>query len=132
MLSLTVQNLGDVAVFRCTGRIEAGNDTALRKAVTAHTGASLVVLDLAAVTGMDAAGLGALANLKAWANTSGRRLKLMNVTPPVAELLQLTGLSTVFEVCSVREMLDLICRAASASVAGVKSPLEIHYNSAAA
>ncbi len=56
-------------------------------------------------------GLGALVALRGWAKHSNRRLKLMNVTPRVEQLLHLTKLDRSFEVCSAEEMLDLLCRA---------------------
>jgi len=70
-----------------------------------------VVLDLAEVTAVDAAGVGMLVLLRLWANATGTKLKLMNLTPRVEEVLQLTRLRSAFEVCSVREMMDLLCRA---------------------
>jgi len=69
------------------------------------------VLDLAEVTEIDAAGIGVLVSLRNRAKASGLWLKLMNLTPRVENLLELTRLRSSFEICSVREMLDLLCRA---------------------
>jgi anti-anti-sigma factor len=74
----------------------------------------MVVLDLAEVSAVDAAGVGMLVLLRLWANATGTKLKLMNLTPRVEEVLQLTKLRSAFEVCSVREMMDLLCRASRA------------------
>ncbi len=52
-----------------------------------------------------------LVALRGWAKQTNRRLKLMNVTPRVEQLLQLTKLDRSCEVCSAEEMLDLLCRA---------------------
>jgi hypothetical protein len=60
---------------------------------------------------MDAAGVGILVSLHWWAKTTGARLKLMNLTPRVEDLLQLFNLRSVFEICSVPEMLSLLCLA---------------------
>jgi anti-anti-sigma factor len=54
-----------------------------------------VVLDLTQVDAIDAAGIGALVSLQA----AGVYLKLMNPTRPVREILKLTNLDTIFEIC---------------------------------
>jgi anti-anti-sigma regulatory factor len=54
-------------------------------------------------------------SLRAWAKSTGTELKLMNLTPRVEEVLELTHLRAAFEVCSVREMMDLLCRATHSS-----------------
>ena len=59
MLSIRAENMGDAVVLRCVGRIVAGDPTcALRDAVMCQVGKRLVVLDLAEVDTIDAAGLG--------------------------------------------------------------------------
>jgi anti-sigma B factor antagonist len=121
MLDFRIQNLGDVSVFRCTGRIVAGDEARLRNAVI-KDGAMRAVLDLAEIGAVDAAGLGTLLALRAWAKATGRQLKLMNLTLRIESLLRLTKLHAAFEVCSVAEMLDLICRAANRSVAAESHP----------
>ena len=112
MLNLKIQNLGDVTVFRCAGRITAEDADGLRKAVQAQSQLRVAVLDLAEISAVDAAGLGMLAGLRNWARAAGKQLKLMNIVPRVDEVLELTNLRSAFEILSVREMLDLICRAA--------------------
>jgi anti-anti-sigma factor len=83
----------------------------LRNAVLRQRGIRTLVLDLADIIAVDAAGLGMLASLRAWAKETRTELKLMNVTPRVEKLLELTNLKSAFEVCSGREMLALLCRA---------------------
>ena len=121
MLHFTTQDLEGVAIFHCSGRIVAGNDTCLLSAIEAND-ARLVVLDLAEVRALDAAGLGTLAGLAGWARATGRRLKLLNVTPWIEALLRLTKLYGALEVCSVIEMLDLFCRAADPCVSNESRP----------
>ncbi len=116
MLELTIQELGDLTLFRCTGKMLAGSEAGLRAAVM-ERGNKRVVLDVAGVTGIDAAGLGTLVGLQSWAQAAGRQLKLMNVTPRVREILRITNLDAAFEVCSVPEMLELLCRAANPAFA---------------
>ena len=116
MLNWTTQNLGDVAVFRLNGKILAGSGIDLVRSVAAQN-APRVMLDLAEVQAIDAAGLGTLIAVQSWAKSVGSRLKLMNVTPTIEALLRLTKLDGLFEVCSLSEMLDLICRATNVSFA---------------
>lgn len=112
MLTLKIQNLGDVTVFRCAGRITADDADGLRKAVQAQAQLRVAVLDLAEISAVDAAGLGMLAGLRSWAKAAGKQLKLMNIVPRVDEVLELTRLRSAFEILSVREIMDLFCRAA--------------------
>jgi anti-anti-sigma factor len=110
-LNLTIQVLGDVAVLRCSGRITAEDTEDLRNAVLTPSDIRTVVLDLAEVSSVDAAGLGILASLRLWATETGTQLKLMNLAPLVEEVLEITNLKEQFEICSLSEMLDLLCRA---------------------
>jgi anti-sigma B factor antagonist len=111
MLSLTIHKLGDTTLFRYTGRLVSGDSESLRDAVLTSAHTPSVVLDLAEVHSVDAAGLGVLLFLREWAQTTGAKFKLMNLTPRVEELLELTKLRNVFEFCSVPEMLALMCHA---------------------
>jgi anti-anti-sigma factor len=111
VLRMTIDSLGDVSVFRCAGRITAGDEDFLRVAVHSRSGSRAIVLDLAEVTAIDAAGLGMLVSLRGWTKASGTELKLMNLTPWVEEVFQITNLRSAFEVCSFREMMALLCRA---------------------
>src|SRR5919108_4938158 len=111
MLSLSIHNLGDVAVFKCSGRITVEDEQRLRRAVLSQSELRMAVIDLADVTAIDAAGVGILVSLRTWANETGTALKLMNLTPLVEEVLQVTKLRSQFRICSVPEMIDLLCRA---------------------
>lgn len=110
MLSFTIHDLAGIAVFECKGRLTLEGAHALREAVLAHHDVPVAVLDLKEISHVDAAGLGALASLRAWAQNSGTELKLMNLTPRVAKVLDLTGLRSAFTVCSARDVIDLWCR----------------------
>jgi len=111
MLSLTIQKLEDVTVIRCVGRMVIPYAEVLRNAVFRQLRIRTLVLDLADVIAVDAAGLGMLASLRTWAKETRIELKLMNLTPRVEKLLELTNLKSAFEICSGREMLALLCRA---------------------
>lgn len=111
MLNLNIHNLNDVAVFQCSGRLVIEDEQRLRRAVLSQAPLRMAVLDLAEVTAVDAAGVGMLLALHAWARDTGTRLKLMNITPRVEEVLQVSNLRSAFEICSVPEMIQLLCRA---------------------
>jgi anti-anti-sigma factor len=125
MLSFTNNNLGDVAIFECKGRMTLEGGDALRTAVLNQPYVQVVVLDLKEIKDIDAAGLGVLASLRGWSKATGTELKLMNLTSRVEKALVLTGLKSVFTICSARDMIDLWCRALHSTVRAVAaSPLK--------
>ena len=93
MLSVITHDVAETVVLRCQGRLVHGEESALLCAAVRHHGRD-VVLDLADVTAIDAAGIGALVSLQA----AGVYLKLMNPTEAVREVLRLTRLEGVFEI----------------------------------
>ena len=121
MLSLRIQQLGDVTIVHCSGRIAFPDAHGLRVASLRQLRTRTLILNLVDTATIDAAGLGVLVSLRTWAKQTGRTLKLMNATPWMERLLQLTKLKSEFEICSAREMLDLLCRAIYQSETG---PLE--------
>src|SRR5207244_13185247 len=58
MLQVVVEHTADTVVLRCVGRIVAGEEVhALQDTVVSHTDKHVVLLDLAGVVSIDAAGL---------------------------------------------------------------------------
>ncbi|MGA9790385.1 MAG: STAS domain-containing protein [Terriglobales bacterium] len=94
MLTVTIKHLGDVVTLRCVGKIVHGEETAILCAAVEQHGQSLV-LDLVGVDAIDAAGIGLLVSLQA----AGIYLKLLNPTKQVREVLRVTQLESVFEIC---------------------------------
>jgi anti-anti-sigma factor len=111
MLSLRIEKLRDVTIIHCAGRIVFPDARELRITLLRQLRSRTLVLDLLDTAAIDAAGLGVLVSVRTWAKQTERVLKLMNVTPWVERLLQLTKLKSEFEICTAREMLDLLCRA---------------------
>ena len=97
MLNVTVEHQNDVVVLHCTGRIVRGNETPLLCAASQLHGRT-VVLDLGSVDGIDAAGIGALVSIQA----AGIYLRLRNPNQNVREMLRVTHLDSIFEVCGAR------------------------------
>src|SRR5689334_19981559 len=111
MLNFTAQRYGGVILFRCAGRFVSGDAERLRDAIHAQANARAIVLDLAEINTIDAAGVGMLASVHGWAKGMGGGFKLMNLSPRVEEVIEITNLNSVLEVCSVAEMLDVLCEA---------------------
>ncbi len=102
MLKVTIQKLGGVAILRCQGRIVRGQETAILCAAIQQNGRD-VILDLRKVDAIDAGGIGALVSLRA----AGTCLKLMDPTAQVREILRLTKLDSIFEICE-SESIDVM------------------------
>ncbi len=84
--------VGDVAFGVGDGLIE----TAIRSAT--ETDASCLVIDFAAVTSIDSAGLHALDTIRHAVNGIGKYVALWNVSGPIRELLATSALDRVFPV----------------------------------
>jgi len=101
MLDIKTEHRGNVSVLHCSGRIDIGEAlTLLRETVICELGARTILLDLAGVTAIDAAGLGLLMFLHTRAASRGCELKLCAPSPQVAGVLALTRLDTVLSLDS--------------------------------
>ena len=94
MLNVTVQDLADVVLLRCVGKIVGGDETAILCAAVGHHRRN-ITLDLSRVDAIDETGIGLLISLQA----AGIYLKLLNPTPRVRETLTIKKLDSVFEIC---------------------------------
>ena len=64
MLTVTVDDLGEVVILRCLGRIVRGTETAILCTAVRQHGHN-IILDLRKVDAIDAAGIGLLVSLQA-------------------------------------------------------------------
>ena len=110
MLTVTVENFGEVVVLRCLGRIVRGDETSILCSAVQQESRS-VVLDLSDVDAIDAAGIGALVSLQA----AGFYLKLSNPTQQVRQLLKVTKLDSIFEICE--------CQSTPGTAESTRAPL---------
>jgi anti-anti-sigma factor len=94
MLDVYIENLTGIIILRCVGRIVRGDETSILCSAAQLQGRS-VILDLRQVDAIDAAGIGALVSLQA----AGIYLKLADPTDPVREMLRVTKLDSIFEIC---------------------------------
>jgi anti-anti-sigma factor len=116
MLRVQTRNWGTVTVLCLQGRIVNGETTSLRQAMGSDLRGSLVVLDLARVSAVDASGLGVMLELRKQVESRGIRFKLMNANKLVSRVLEITRLDSVFEITSGVELLPPIARARSGQV----------------
>jgi anti-anti-sigma factor len=101
MLEVQAEKLGRVAILHFQGRIVNGIAiTTLREAVFAQIHANELVINLAHVDLIDAGGLGALLELREWAQSKRIEFKLMNVNARIQQVLEITCLDSVFEITS--------------------------------
>ena len=92
------ERISGAVILRCNGALVHGEpSTMLLHAGEKHSSQQLVV-DLAGVDAVDASGLGALVGLEKWARRTGLRVRLLNPSKYLRELLQLTKLDRVFEM----------------------------------
>lgn len=86
-----------LAVVRCTGRMVAGERNLERLVSILDCAEPRLALDLAEVEAIDAAGVGALADLLRRAQAEGRELILWNAGAHVREVLDVTGVGEQFQ-----------------------------------
>jgi hypothetical protein len=84
MLRIIIQDLEEMAVIRCVGRIVAGREAnTLREAVLSQRKRGAVMLDLSIDT-VDGGGIGLLLFLQGWTRAFGIDLQLLNPAPTSA------------------------------------------------
>ena|SRR2546425_1767523 len=102
MLQVVVEHTADTVVLRCVGRIVAGEEVhALQDTVVSHTDKHVVLLDLAGVDSIDAAGLGLLMFFQTLGRALGFELTLLQPSERVREMLEITNL-TLYSRSAVR------------------------------
>ena len=105
MLQVVVEHSADTVILRCVGRIVAGDEAhVLQDAVANQADKRVVLLDLAGVTGIDAAGLGLLLFLQILSCVAGFDLKLLCPSARVREMLEIAHLDSVFEICTCHDV----------------------------
>jgi anti-anti-sigma regulatory factor len=109
MLALNVENLSDLTVVECKGRIIHSDDVfKLRDTVLKQKAARTIVLDLSEVPAMGGGGLGMLVFLEHWARTQHIHLKLYEPSKSVVEGLVHNRTIRDFEVASFHELMSIL------------------------
>ena len=114
MLNINIDNIGDLAIVECEGRIVQSEAAfKLRDAVTSQSDARTVVVELSEVHALEGGGLGMLIFLQRWAHDHRIRFKLFNPSKSVRERLKLVGSLAEFDIPTLDEMMALLGHADS-------------------
>ena len=100
-VKLNCRQVGDVVVIDVEGKITLGEgSSALRESLRdlVSKGQKKILLNLGNVSYIDSSGIGELVSGFTTVANQGGRLKLLNLTKRVQDLLQITKLYTVFDV----------------------------------
>jgi len=99
-MNIVERKVDDVTILDLHGKMLIGDgDDALREALTkvVDGGQTKVVLNLGDVPYVDSAGLGEIVRSYTTVTRKGGKLKLLNLTKKLEDLLSITKLLTVFE-----------------------------------
>jgi anti-anti-sigma regulatory factor len=109
MLALHVENLSDLAVVECKGRIIRSDAVfKLRDVVLAQAAARIIALDLSEVQAIGGGGLGMLVFLERWARDHDIQFKLYSPSRSVVEGLVRNRSILNFEIASFHEMIGIL------------------------
>jgi anti-sigma B factor antagonist len=100
-LRITSRQVGEAVVIEMSGRIKVGEGNLLLREMVenlAESGKKNIVLNLGEVTYMDSSGLGELVKTHTTIRNLQGEVKLVNLSKRVEELLQMTKLSSVFDI----------------------------------
>jgi anti-sigma B factor antagonist len=99
-MKINTRTVGDVQILDWSGKITLGEGTmSIRNAVRdiLQGGGKKIILNLSDVNYIDSSGIGELVSSYTTVTNSGGKLKLLNLTKKIHELLAITKLLTVFE-----------------------------------
>jgi len=114
MLNVIVENIGELAVVECEGRIvQSAAAFKLRAAVTSQTDARIVVLELSEVRALGGGGFGMLVFLQRWAREHNIRFLLFHPSKSVQSKLENARSIAEFYIASLGEMRALLAYANS-------------------
>lgn len=100
-MRVNVRQREGVTILDLKGKITIGvGDVALRDAIheAMSAGATKILVNLQDVSTIDSSGVGELVSSYTTVTNRGGKLKLLNLPPKVADILQITQLITVFDV----------------------------------
>jgi anti-sigma B factor antagonist len=97
---MKIQSDGDTLRASGIAELSAANANSVRDEARHAFGPSQknIEIDLSQTTSVDSCGLGALVALHKTAAARGGVLRLLNPTPPVQQILELTRMHRIFEV----------------------------------
>ncbi len=101
-----IHDHGQVRIIELSGKITIGaGDVQLRQLVhqSVDEGHDKILLDLASVSTIDSSGIGEMVACYTTVTKRGGALKLLNLSPKINDILQVTQLITVFDVFESKE-----------------------------
>lgn len=105
-MKIEERNVGDIIILDLKGKMLIGEgDELLREKINSlvEGGRKKVVLNLADVPYVDSAGLGEIVRCYTTVSRKDGKLKLLNLTKRIHDLLSITKLLTVFETYETEE-----------------------------
>jgi anti-sigma B factor antagonist len=100
-VEISHSKVDSIALVSLRGTIVAGKDTeivASKLEELLEAGENQIVLDLGEIMFIDSAGISALVKAYTFVERKGGKLKLLHLTRRIHEVLQITRLSSVFEI----------------------------------
>lgn len=94
--------MNGVTVLDLRGRVTLGPETETLRVTLAHlvkAGHTQILLNLAEVSYIDSVGLSTLVASYTSARKSGGDVKIVSLTKRIRDVMQITRLSTVFDIC---------------------------------
>ena len=107
MLTIQVENMGDLAIVECKGRIIHSDAVFKLRDVVREQTAHVIVLDLSEIKAIGGGGLGMLVVLERWAREHQVHLKLFSPSRTVVEGLVGNGSFRDFEIAGFHEMMGI-------------------------
>jgi len=112
MLAIHVENLSDLTVVECKGRIVRDEEVfKLRDVVLTQAATRIIALDLSEVAAIGGGGLGTIAFLDRWARDHNIQFKLFSPSRPVVEGLVRNRSILDFEIATFHEMMRILMHA---------------------
>src|SRR5271165_5403728 len=104
MMGTSSRVAGGITIVDVVGQIDMGSSPALRKTLLdSLKETKQVAINLSAVKYIDSSGIASLLEVLKEARDSKKRLVLFGLTGAVLQVLQLTRLTGVFEICETEE-----------------------------
>jgi anti-sigma B factor antagonist len=100
---VNIRHIEGSTILEVSGRITLGEGgVTLRDAIqeTLNTGTKRLILNMGGVNYMDSSGVGELTAAHTSARNKGCELKLLHLTKRIDDLMQITKLSTIFDIYS--------------------------------
>lgn len=98
MLRIDIQSCNTVATLACSGRLIFGVETETLRTMVQSRHEEVLRIDLSGLKKIDAAGLGLLVELSAWAREKGRTLTLLDLPENVWRMVVITNLYAALEI----------------------------------